>query len=120
MDPTLGGRSHDGDAIKSLNEPKPITKWIAVATSLLAVVLLLWFALRQTKEGVLPVQSSLRSTGSSVSPKSSSQAGGDALGPTYSFTRFGLWQAANASPTPLVQGASQDAPLITPVGPPAS
>jgi len=26
MDSTLGGRSHDGDAIKSLNEPKPITQ----------------------------------------------------------------------------------------------
>ena len=26
MDSTLGGRSHDGDAIKSLNESKPITQ----------------------------------------------------------------------------------------------
>ncbi len=99
-----------------------ILKWIAVATSLFAVVLLLWFALRQTKEGVLPVQSSLRSTypDSSVSPKSSSQAGVNALGPTYSFTRFGLWQAANASPTPLVQGGPQDTPLITPAEPSTS
>src|SRR5271166_4209622 len=95
-----------------------ILKWMAVATSLFAVVLLLWFALRQTKEGVLPVQSNLRSTDSSVSPKSSSQPGGDALGPTYSFTRFGLWQPANASPTPL--GEPQDAPLITPAEPSAS
>jgi len=97
-----------------------ILKWIAAATSLFAVVLLLWFALRQTKEGVLPVQSSLRSTGSSVSPKSSAQAGGDALEPTYSFTRFGLWQAANASPTPLVQGGPQATPLIAPAEPSAS
>ena len=97
-----------------------ILKWIAVATSLFAVVLLLWFAFRQTKEGVLPVQSGFRSTGSSVSPKSSSQAGGDAVGPTYSFTRFGLWQAASPSPTPLVQGGPQDTPLITPAEPSAS
>ena len=97
-----------------------ILKWIAVATSLFAVVLLLWFALRQMKEGVLPVQSSLRSTGSSVSPKSSSQAGGDTLAPTYSFTRFGLWQPANASPAPLVQGGPQDTPLTTPAEPSAS
>jgi len=97
-----------------------ILKWIAVATSVFAVVLLLWFALRQTKEGVLPVQSNLRSTDSSVSPKSSSPAAGDALGPTYSFTRFGLWQAANASPTPLVQGGPRDTPLITSAEPSAS
>jgi hypothetical protein len=95
-----------------------ILKWVAIATSLFAVVLLLWFALRQTKEGVLLAQSNLRSTdrGSSVSPKSSPQAGGDALvsPPTYSFTRFGLWQAANASPTPLIQPGPQDTPLTTP------
>ena len=97
-----------------------ILKWMAVATSLFAVVLLLWFALRQTKEGVLPMQSSLRSTGSSVSPKSSSQAGGDTLAPTYSFTRFGLWQPANATPTPMVQGGPQDTSLITPAEPSAS
>src|SRR5580704_10857577 len=97
-----------------------ILKWVAIATSLFAVVLLLWFAFRQTKEGVLPVQSGFGSTGSSVSPKSSSQAGVDAVGPTYSFTRFGLWQAASPSPTPLVQGGPQDTPLITPAEPSAS
>jgi hypothetical protein len=93
-----------------------ILKWLAIATSLFAVVSLLWVALRQTKERALRAQSNLRSTnlGSSVSPKSSPQAGGDASQPTYSFTRFGLWEAANASPTPLVQHGPQDAPLITP------
>ena len=93
-----------------------ILKWLAIATSLFAVVSLLWVALRQTKERASLAQSNLRSTnlGSSVSPKSSPQAGGDASQPTYSFTRFGLWEAANASPTPLVQPGPQDAPLITP------
>jgi len=95
-----------------------ILKWVTIATSLFAVVLLLWFALRQTKEGVLLAQGDLRSTyrGSSVSPKPSPQAGGDALAPqpAYSFTRFGLWQAVNASPTPLVQPGPQETPLIKP------
>jgi hypothetical protein len=63
-------------------------------------------------------ESNLRSMypGPSVSPKSSPQAGGDALAskPTYAFTRFGLWEAANAGPTPLVQQGPQDTPLITP------
>src|SRR5260370_21413299 len=93
-----------------------ILKWLAIATSLFGVASLLWFALRQTKERALLTQSNLRSTnlGSSVPPKSSPQAGGDASQPTYSFTRFGLWEAANASPTPLVQHGPQDTPLITP------
>jgi hypothetical protein len=95
-----------------------IFKWVAIATSLSAVVWLLWFAFRQTKEPVSMAESNLRSMypGPSVSPKSSPQAGGDALAskPTYAFTRFGLWEAANAGPTPLVQQGPQDTPLITP------
>jgi hypothetical protein len=63
-------------------------------------------------------ESTLRSMypGPSVSPKSSPQAGGDALvsKPAYTFTRFGLWEAANAGPAPLVQQGPQDTPSNTP------
>jgi hypothetical protein len=102
-----------------------ILKRVAIATCLFAVVWLLWFALRQTKEGVSLAESTLRSMypGPSVSPKSSPQAGGDALvsKPAYTFTRFGLWEPANAGPTPLVQqGPPQDTPSNTRAEQPAS
>src|SRR5260370_2911343 len=50
-----------------------ILKWVAITTYSFSVVFLLWFALRQTKEGVLLAH------------------------------LFGWWQGANAGPTPLVQ-----------------
>jgi uncharacterized membrane protein len=61
-----------------------ILKWVAIPTYIFAVVFLLWFALLQTKEGVLLAH------------------------------LFGWWQGANASPTPLVQHAPQDTPFISP------
>jgi hypothetical protein len=95
-----------------------ILKRVAIGGSLFAALWLLWFALRQTKEGVSLAESTLRSMypGPSVSPKSSPQLEGDALvsKPAYIFTRFGLWEAANAGRTPLVQQGPQDTPLITP------
>ena len=94
-----------------------ILKWIAYTTFLCAVVLFLWFALRQTKEWASLPESHRRSMDRtfSLSPTPSPQASGDALESkqTSTFTRFGLWQAANGSPTPLVQGP-QGSPLNTP------
>ncbi len=50
-----------------------------------------------------------------LSPSPSPQAVGDApvSKQASTFTRFGLWQGANSSPTPLVQGP-QDSPLNMP------
>jgi TIR domain-containing protein len=92
-------------------------KWVAITTFFCAAVLFSWFALRQTRQRGALAESSRRSVdrGFSLSPTPSPQAGGDALEPKQSstFTRFGLWQSANGSPTPLVQG-SPDASLNTP------
>jgi hypothetical protein len=87
-------------------------KWVAITSFLSAVVLFLWFALRQTTEWASLAESHRRSLdhGFSLSPTPSPQGGGDASEPkqTSSFTRFAQWQAANSSPTPtrtpLVQG----------------
>ena len=95
-----------------------ILRWGAIATALFAVGWLLWFTLWQTKERVSLAESHLGSMyrGSSISPKSSPQAGGDALAakPTDRLTRFGFWQGPNAGRTPLVQQESQDTPLAIP------
>jgi hypothetical protein len=94
-----------------------ILKWVTTTTFLCAVVLFLWFALREPKEGVSLAESHRRSMDRdfSLSPTPSPQAGADALESKQksTFTRLGLWQAANGSPTPLVQG-TQDVPLDTP------
>jgi TIR domain len=94
-----------------------ILKWVAITTFLCAAALFSWFALRQTKERGALAESPRRSVdrGFSLSPTPSPQAGGDALEPKQSstFTRFGLWQSANGSPTPSVQ-RPPDAPLNTP------
>ena len=73
----------------------------------------LWFSLRQTKEGTSLAESHLQSVyrGSSVSPTSSPHALDS--NPTATFTRFGLWQAKGGA-TPLVQQGPQDPSLIAP------
>lgn len=94
-----------------------ILRWVPITTFLCAVVLFLWFVLRQTTEWTSLAESHRRSMdrGFSLSPTPSPQAGGDALGSkqTSAFTRFGSWQVADGGPTPLVQGA-QDPSLNTP------
>jgi hypothetical protein len=94
-----------------------ILRWVAITTFLCAVVIFLWFVLRQTTEWASLAESHRRSMdrGFSLSPTPSPQAGGDALGSkqTSAFTRFGSWQVAEGGPTPLVQGP-QDPPLNTP------
>jgi hypothetical protein len=94
-----------------------IFKWIAVTTSLCAVMLFLWFAFRQTKELASLADSHRRSMdrGFTLSPTPSPQAGGDApeSRQTSTYTRFGLWEAASSSPTPVAQGL-QDLPQDTP------
>jgi hypothetical protein len=91
-----------------------ILKRVATAASLLAVVCLLWVALRQTKE-----EGNGQSTyfGQSATPALSPHATSDSLAslPTYAFTRFGLWEPANAGPKPLVQQEAQATPTVTPV-----
>ena len=55
-------------------------------------------------------------SGAGTSPGSSVQTFGDVSGltPRYSFTRFGLWEAANAGPVPSVQQGPRDTPSNTP------
>jgi len=90
---------------------------LVLTTFLCAVVLFLWFALRQMKEWASLAESHRRSVdrGFGLSPTPSPQAGGDSLASkqTSTVTPFGLWHAANGSPTPMVQGP-QDPPLNTP------
>jgi TIR domain len=85
-----------------------ILKWAGMTTFLCAVILFLWFALRQTTEWASLAEKHRRSVDRSfsLSPSPSPQTEGNALGSkqTSSFTRFGLWQSAS-SPTPLVQGS---------------
>jgi hypothetical protein len=82
-----------------------ILKWASLATFLCTGMLFLWFVFRQTKEWASLAESRRRSA----------QAVGDApvSKQASTFTRFGLWQGANVSPTPLVQGP-QDPPLNLP------
>ena len=95
-----------------------ILKWVAITTFLCAVALFSWFVLRQTKEWASLAESRRRSLdrGFSLAPTPLPQAGAGALESkqTSTFTHFGSWQAANGSPTPLVQGP-QDSPLTMPV-----
>ena len=88
-------------------------KWLGITTFLCAVVLFLWFAFQQTKEWASMAESRRRSVdrGFSLSPTPSPQVGGDALESkrATSFTRSGLWQTPNVSPTPF-QGPQ--APLL--------
>jgi hypothetical protein len=91
-----------------------ILKWIGITAFLCAVVLFLWFALRQTTEWASMAESRRlsRDRGLSLSPTPALSGGGNALESkqTSSLTRFSLWQAANASPTPLVQGSPDSPP----------
>ncbi len=97
-----------------------ILKWVALTTFLCVVVLFFWFALRQAKELASLSKSHHRSAdrGLNLSPTPSPQAVGDALeSKQFSApTPFGMWQAANGSPTPLVQLA-QNLPVNTPTEP---
>jgi hypothetical protein len=101
-----------------------ILKRVAIATSLFAVVWLLWFVPWQTKDGVSLAAGNLHSMRSdrSGSLDSSPQVTGDTSvsKPGYTYTRFGLWVAANTGPTPSVQQVRQDTPPTTPVAQPAS
>jgi hypothetical protein len=94
-----------------------VLKWVSLTTFLCAGVLFIWFALRQTKEWASLEESRRRSIdlASSLSPTPSPQGVGDvpASEKASAFTRFGLWQGADSSPTPLVQ-KPQDPPLNTP------
>jgi hypothetical protein len=97
--------SRFNDSKGSDNRILGILKWASLATFLCAGMLFLWLVLRQTKEWASLAESRRRSP----------QAVGDAPVSKQAsvFTRFGLWQGANSSPTPLVQG-SQDPPLNMP------
>ena len=111
---TLGLDSSIGALRTSHYRKLQIFKRAAVAASILAVVWLLWVALRQTNQ-----EGNGRSThfGQSATPALSPHATSDSLAsqPTYAFTRFGLWEPANAGPKPLVQQEAQAAPTVTPV-----
>jgi TIR domain len=85
-----------------------VLKYIGIAASLVCVVWLFWF-MHQPKER----QPSLGESHSQGSQSGSPQASEDAAPrPAYTFTRFGLWVAANAGTTPSVQQGPQDAPSV--------
>jgi hypothetical protein len=128
-------RSHSANkravAVNSLNPGKDevrtsnhrsreIFKRLAIGASIFAVLSLLWFAFRETKHGASPEESNFASmsSGRSTSLDSPPQPRGDASAPTphYVFTRFGLWEAVNDRPTPLVQSGPQDTSSTTPPG----
>jgi flagellin-like hook-associated protein FlgL len=94
-----------------------ILKWVAISVFLCAVVLFSWFVLRQTKEWASLAESRGHSVdrGFSLAPTPLPQGAANALESkqTSPFTHFASPQAANGSPTPLVQGA-QDSPLTMP------
>jgi hypothetical protein len=94
-----------------------ILKWVTIGAFIFALVWILWFALRQ-KGDVSLAENNVRSidSGPTASLDSSSQAGGDSPGskPGYIFTRFGLWEPANSSPTPLVQQGPPDMSSTSP------
>jgi hypothetical protein len=96
-------------------------KRVAIAASVAALAWLLWIASGQTKHGVSPEESNLQSmnSGAANSRDLPAQAKGDASASTshYSFTRLGLWVAANASPTPLIQQGRQDTPSTVSASP---
>jgi hypothetical protein len=103
-----------GDLRASHYRTLGVLKWVGIATLFCAVGWVLWFSLRQTKEGTSLAESHLQSIyrGSSVSPTSSPHALDS--NPTATFTRFGLWQAKGGA-TQLVQQGPQDPSLIAPV-----
>jgi hypothetical protein len=96
-----------------------ILKWVAIATFVCAIMLFSWFVLRQTTEWASLAESHRRTVdrGFSFSPTPLPQVRKDALEPkqTPAFTRFGLWQAADSSPTPVVQRAQHQ-----PANPPSA
>jgi TIR domain len=97
--------SRPSDSKGSDNRIPGMLKWVSLASFLCAGMLFLWLVLRQTKEWALMTENRSRSA----------QAVGDApvSKQASAFTRFGLWQGANGTPTPLVQG-TQDPPLSVP------
>jgi len=103
-----------GEAPTSRYGSRKSWKGVAIAASVAALAGLLWLASGQTKHGMSREESNLQSKHSGVgsSPDSPAQARADASAsaPRYTYTRLGLWVAANASPTPLVQQGSQDPP----------
>jgi TIR domain-containing protein len=100
-----------------------ILKRVAIATSIFAVVWLVWLlclAPRQTKQGAPLAETNLgsNSSGPGASADLSPQAKrytSSVSKPTYVFTRFGLWEPLNTAPTPLAQPGHSDTPPITTV-----
>jgi hypothetical protein len=95
-----------------------ILKWTAIATCLLAAGGLLWLVLREPKERTSLAENEPRliHPGSTVFPKPSPQAGGNASSPapTYNFAGLSLWQPASIGPTPSAHGEPEAAPLTGP------
>ena len=112
--------SWKGELRTSHYRTQGILKPMAIAASVVAVVWLLWLASQKTEHGASLEESKLPSmySGASTSPDSSAQTIGDASGstPRYAFTRFGLWEAANAGPAPSVQEGPRDTPSTMPQG----
>ena len=91
-----------------------ILKRVAITASVCVAILLLWLVSEQGKENVTPEATSLRSKhyearASGVQAKE----GASASIPRYTFTRLGLWEPVNPSPTPAVEAGPQEPPAAT-------
>jgi hypothetical protein len=93
-----------------------ILKWVTIAACLF-LLWLLWFAPQQAKEGMPVADNSagLTSPDRAISPGSAPQANAETSvsKARSTFTRFGLWEAANTGPTPLARPAPQAASPVT-------
>ena len=111
------GKDHIGT---SSHRAQQIFKRVAIGASVFAVVSLLWFASQQIRHGASPEESNFASmpSGRSTSLDSPPQPRGDTSAPTprYVLTRFGLWEAVNNRPTPLIQPGPHDTSSTIPPG----
>ena len=108
------------DMRTSNHRTQQIFKRAAIGASVFAVGSLLWFASWQIRDGASQGESNVASmsSGRSTSLDSPRQPGVDASAPSphQVFTRFGLWEAVNNRPTPLVQSGPHDISSAVPPG----
>jgi hypothetical protein len=93
---------------------KTILKRVVTTASVSAVILLLWLVSEQGKQNVPPEATSLQSRRSDVkASRVQGKEDASASVPHYTFTRLGLWEPVNPSPTPAVEAGPQEPPAAT-------
>jgi len=91
-----------------------IFKRVAIVVFVAALPIALWVAMRSTNDDLSDIN--LPSTHSRPNTTLKPQAEGAKLEstPRYTFSRLGLWEPVNPSPTPSAQRGAQDTPAPTP------